>query len=141
MDGPPHAVVDAPRGSIVAEDLGLSIVEGARARHCRTFIDGNTALDTFLPLRWLLYDGSYRADDPIGRWRGELDWWVFADGQLGMAAVEVSGSRAETSWDVEGVRVVLRAHLDATDRDRAVDLSAPRSASATPRPALESGAP
>jgi hypothetical protein len=141
MDGPPHAVVDAPRGSIVAEDLGLSIVEGARARHCRTFIDGNTALDTFLPLRWLLYDGSHRADDPIGRWRGELDWWVFADGQMGMAAVEVSGSRAETSWDVEGVRVVLRAHLDATDRDRAVDLSAPRSASATPRPTLESGAP
>ncbi|MFO7531150.1 MAG: hypothetical protein R6W93_01725 [Candidatus Limnocylindrales bacterium] len=141
MDGPPHAVADAPRGAIVAEDLGLIVIEGARARHCRTFIDGNTALDIFLPLRWLLYDGSHRADDAIGRWRGALDWWVFADGELGMASVEVSGSRAETDWDAEGVRVVLRAQLEATDRDRAVDLSAPRSSGATAGAALESEAP
>jgi hypothetical protein len=141
MDGPPHFVVDAPRGAIVAEDLGLSVIEGARARHCRTFIDGSTALDTFLPLRWLLYDGFHRADDAIGRWRGALDWWVFADGELGVAAVEVSGSRAETDWDAEGVRVVLRAQLEATDRDRAVDLSAPRASIATRVPALESEVP
>jgi hypothetical protein len=141
MDGPPHAIVDAPRGAIVAEDLGLDIIEGARARHCRTFIDGNTALDTFLPLRWLLYGDSDRADDPIGRWRGELDWWVFADGELGMATVEVSGSRAETSWDAEGVQVTLRARLEATQRDRPVDLSAPRSSRATPEAALESESP
>jgi hypothetical protein len=141
MDGPPHAVADAPRGDIIAEDLGLSVIEGARARHCRTFIDGSTALDTFLPLRWLLYDGSYRVDDAIGRWRGALDWWVFADGELGMASVEVSGSRAETDWDAEGVQVVLRAQLEATDRDRSVDLSAPRASGARAGAALESEAP
>ena len=45
-------------GEIVPEDLGIEIIEGARARHCRTFIDGPTALDAFLPLRWLLADSS-----------------------------------------------------------------------------------
>ena len=134
MDGPPHAVADVPRGSIVAEDLGLVIIEGARARHCRTFIDGNTALDTFLPLRWLLYDGYQATDNAIGRWRGEMDWWVFADGELGMAAVEVSGSRAETDWDAEGVRVVLQARLEATDREGGMAVGVPMTLDATPTP-------
>jgi len=141
MDGPPHAIADAPRGEIVAEDLGLEHIEGARARHCRTFIDGPTALDTFLPLRWLLHDDSVDRGDAISRWRGEMDWWVFADGELGLATAEVSGSRAETGWDAEGVRVVLEARLEATDRDRTVDVSAPVSSSATPDAALESEAP
>ena len=128
MDGPPHAVADAPRGTIVAEDLGIEHIEGARARHCRTFIDGSTALDTFLPLRWLLYDASADPGDAIPRWRGELDWWVFGDGELGLATVEVSGSRAETPWQAEGIRVVLEAELSATDRDVPVDLDAPGAA-------------
>jgi hypothetical protein len=122
MDGPPHARVDVPRGSIVAEDLGLEVIDGARARHCRTFMDGTTALSTFLPLRWLLHD-SHAPDDAIRRWRGEMDWWVFGDGQLGRVTVEVSGSRADTGWDASGVRASLRAELDATDRDAPVDLS------------------
>lgn len=141
MDGPPQSVADAPRGAIVAEDLGLGIVEGARARHCRTFIDGSTALDAFLPMRWLLYGGSHPVDDPIARWRGELDWWVFADGELGLASAEVSGSRAETSWGAEGVRVVLQARLEATARDQDVDVSAPGPTDATMAPPLESASP
>jgi hypothetical protein len=132
MDGPPHSVANAPRGSIVAEDLGLDIIEGARARHCRTFIDGPRALDTFLPLRWLLADGSVASGEAISRWRGEMDWWVFSDGELGLAAVEVSGSRAETDWDAEGTRVVLEARLEASDRDTPVDLSAPASSGSAP---------
>ena len=119
MDGPPHSIANTPRGSIVAEDLGLEIIEGARARHCRTFLDGPTALDAFLPLRWLLYGSSEAPDDKaISRWRGEMDWWVFGDGELGMASVEVSGSRAETGWDVDGVRVVLRAVQPADSQCR-----------------------
>jgi hypothetical protein len=131
LDGPPHAVVDAPRGEIIAEDLGLEHIEGARARHCRALIDGNTALETFLPLRWLLYDRSDLAA-AIPHWRGEIDWWVFADGELGLATVEVSGSRAETSWDVEGVRAVLEARLEAVDRDQPIDIAAPVAADVRP---------
>ena len=154
-DGPPHSIADVPRGSIVAEDLGLEIIEGARARHCRTFMAGPTALDTFLPLRWLLYgDSAPPADGVISRWRGEMDWWVFADGELGLASVEISGSRAEAPWEAKGVRAVLEARLEATHRERPVDVAAPvtssrggvpvpstSSPSATSAVALESAAP
>jgi hypothetical protein len=140
-DGPPHAIANQPRGAIVAEDLGLEVIEGARARHCRTFMDGPTALDTFLPLRWLLLDGSGAPEGSISRWRGEMDWWVFGDGELGLATVEISGSRAETDWYAEGVRVVLEARLEATDRGRAVDVTAPVSPAETPAATLESTTP
>jgi hypothetical protein len=138
LDGPPHSVAHAPRGAIVPEDLGLEHIEGARARHCRTFIDGTTALDTFLPLRWLMYDADERHEDAIARWRGKLDWWVFTDGEMGLASAEVSGSRAETPWDAEGVRVVLEARLSATDRDVQVDVSVPFPTDGGPSPTLQS---
>jgi len=125
MDGPVHARVAVPRGEIVAEDLGLEVIEGARARHCRTFVDGANALSMFLPLRWLLADGHAQDEADAERWRGELDWWVFGDGELGKARVQVSGSRADTDWRATGVRAALVAELTATDRDRPVDLAAP----------------
>jgi hypothetical protein len=140
-DGPPHSVADAPRGTIIPEDLGLVHIEGARARHCRTFVDGPTALDTFLPLRWLLYDSDERPERAISRWRGEMDWWVFADGELGLASIEVSGPVAETSLEAEGVRLVLEAELSATDRDASADLSAPAPASSEVDGAVQSGDP
>jgi hypothetical protein len=138
MDGPPHAVVAVPRGSIVVEDLGLEHVEGARARHCRTFIDGSTALDSFLPLRWLLSSSSTMDSSA---WRGDLDWWVFADGELGLAAVGISGPRGETGWDSDGVVAELEARLTAVDRDVPVDISMPVSPVQRPSDAIESEAP
>ncbi len=141
MDGPPFAVAHVPRGTIVAEDLGLEVVEGARARHCRTFIDGPTALDTFLPLRWLLADDSEVPDDALERWRGELDWWVFADGELGAASVQVSGARIDTGWEDDGVRAFLEARLIAVDRDQAVDVNARTDPGSPAAVALESVGP
>ena len=138
MDGPPHALVDVPRGSIVAEDLGIEVIEGAPARHCRTFVDGPTALATFLPLRWLLDDGLGRGATDVGRWRGEMDWWVFGDGELGRARVEVSGSRADTGWQASGVQAALEAELEAVDRDLPASISVPSDSPAT---ALQSAAP
>jgi hypothetical protein len=125
MDGPPRDRVNVPRGEIVAEDLGLDVIEGAVARHCRTLVDGPTALASFLPLRWLL-DGRDVTTDAgdISRWRGQLDWWVFGDGELGRATVDVSGSRADTDWPAPGVQAAMRAELLALDRDRAVDVTA-----------------
>jgi hypothetical protein len=144
QDGPPFAIVAVPRGQIVAEDLGLEVLEGATARHCRTFMDGPTALNTFLPLRWLLHGGQGPADGQVGRWRGEMDWWVFTDGELGRARVEVSGSRADTDWDATGVRAALEADLDAVDRDRAPEIVAPDVPASrplvTPAAALQSAA-
>jgi hypothetical protein len=137
MDGPPHARVDVERGSIVAEDLGLEVIGGARARHCRTFMDGPTALSSFLPLRWLLRDSQEQGAADVRRWRGEMDWWVFGDGELGRARVEISGSRADTGWDARGVRALLRAELESIDRDRVTEVSA--SVVAPLAPAAEQG--
>ncbi|WP_410965293.1 hypothetical protein, partial [Salmonella sp. SAL4435] len=77
------------------------------------FVDGPTALAAFLPLRWLLDDGLAGGATDVGRWRGEMDWWVFGDGELGRARVEVSGSRADTGWRASGVRATLEAELEA----------------------------
>jgi hypothetical protein len=138
MDGPPHALVDVPRGSIVAEDLGIEVIEGAPARHCRTFMDGPTALAAFLPLRWVLDGGQPSGATDVGRWRGDMDWWVFGDGELGRARVEVSGSSADTVWQGSGVRAVLEAELEAVDRDLRTTISAPDD---DPGAALQSAAP
>ena len=141
MDGPPQSVADGPRGTIVVEDLGLEHIEGARARHCRTFIDGPTALDTFLPLRWLLADSSDVDSIDFHRWRGELDWWVFSDGELGLATVGVSGPRGETNWASSGVVAELEARLQAVDRHTSIDISEPGSSVPHPSDAIESEAP
>ncbi|MFV2064938.1 MAG: hypothetical protein ACC726_15720 [Chloroflexota bacterium] len=144
MDGPALAIVSVPRGSIVPEDLGLEVVDGARARHCRTFIDGPTALTTFLPLRWLLDGDAVGGSTNLRDWRGEMDWWVFGDGELGRASVEISGRRAEAGWDSDGVRGVLEAELEAVDRTTPVDVTvavAAREAAGTGQTATPSVAP
>ena len=48
--------------------------------------DGPTALDTFLPLRWLAGGQLLTVTHPLTEWRGTLDWWVFTDGQLGQSS-------------------------------------------------------
>ena len=69
------------------EDRGLDFIDGARARHCRIPIDGVT-LRRILPQVELLVGAT-----DITRWRGDLDYWVFADGQLG----QVDGRVRRTS--------------------------------------------
>ena len=125
MDGPPLALVGSRRGAIVPEDIGLEVIDGARARHCRTFVDGPTALATFLPLRWLIGGEPVGLPARLDAWRGELDWWVFADGQLGRAAVRVSGLAADAWVDPPGIRGEVGAVLEALDRDRPVDIGGP----------------
>jgi len=69
----------APSQRTVVEDAGLAFVEGARARHCRVALDGTT-LRAALPEVTLLL-----GETDLSRWRGELDFWIFADGELGQA--------------------------------------------------------
>jgi hypothetical protein len=93
-----------------AEVLGLAFFEGARARHCRVAIDGPTFRATFPQIEWLV--GAAALD----RWRGELDYWIFADGELGRAAGSVNGEAA--SIDSSGIQATLRVTLSATERGR-----------------------
>ncbi len=117
LDGPVVAVLTATDPAIVAEDLGVELVEGARARHCRTAVDGPTALDAFLPLRWLAGGQLLTVTHPLSEWRGTLDWWMFTDGQLGQAAIMISGYPGE-AWPTSGIQGSMSAKLTALDRTK-----------------------
>ena len=131
MDRPGRVVGGAP-GPVVAEDLGFEVIEGARARHCRTFIDGPTALSAVPAAALARERGADRTCRPTCQHGvGELDWWVFADGQLGRAAIEVSGLRSD-AWSAPGRDRgdAPGGALDVTDRTRPVDVSGPVDATA-----------
>ncbi|MBA3778318.1 MAG: hypothetical protein H0X16_03255 [Chloroflexi bacterium] len=108
------ALSEADRAA--AEDVGVELVGDARARHCRRAIDGPTALAAFPALRWFLSQNPLDTEPALRVWRGSLDWWVFADGELGMAAVEISGPTFSGEWPGRGLQVTLQAQLTALDR-------------------------
>lgn len=106
-----------PAIRVVAEDRGLSFIEGARARHCRVALDGET-LRLALPQVNLLVG---RTD--LSRWRGDLDFWVFADFQLGQADGRVTGPAIGLADDA--VLATVRFRLTAIDRGRPVVVQPP----------------
>lgn len=123
------ALVDgvlAGRALLGAEDVGIEMVGASPARHCRLLVDGPTALRAFPPLQWLA--GPEARDALIATWRGDLDWWVFTDGQLGLARVRVGGP-VPASWPVAGLQAVLQATLSATDRTAPQEIRAPEEVS------------
>jgi hypothetical protein len=93
-----------------AEDHGLESFEGARARHCRVAIDGAAFRRAFPGIDHLVGEAG------LDRWRGELDYWVFADGEVGRVAGSVNGDAA--SIRDTGLQGTLRATMTATERDR-----------------------
>ncbi|MFZ5853131.1 MAG: hypothetical protein ACOYXS_01340 [Chloroflexota bacterium] len=101
-----------------AENRGLEYVEGARARHCRIAVDGPTFAAGIPQVRWLAGASDLR------RWRGQLDFWVFADGELGRAEGAVSGEAG--ALGAEGLVGTIRIRLTAVDRDRTITVDAPR---------------
>lgn len=107
----------APENRTAAEERGLEFVEGARSRHCRIAVDGPTFVAAFPAIEWLV------GHPDLHRWRGQLDYWVFADGQLGQVRAAVNGEAA--SIGARGLQANLRAWMIATDRDRHAVVSAP----------------
>ena len=93
-----------------AEDRGIEVLEGARARRCRVAVEGNTFRDAFPQLRWLIGDAD------LSRWRGQLDYWVFVDGQLGQVAGSVNGEAG--AIEPEAIQATLEVFLTATERGR-----------------------
>ncbi len=93
-----------------AEDRGVEVIEGARARRCRVAVDGATFEAAFPQIRWLVGDAD------LHRWRGQLDYWVFLDGQLGQVVGDAGGDGAGL---VAGALVGdVAVHMTATERDR-----------------------
>lgn len=101
-----------------AEDRGLEYVEGARARHCRVAVDGGTFAASFPQVEWLIGTVS------PATWRGEIDYWVFADDEVGMITGSVNGS-AQEILD-HGLQATVWVRLTATDRDSAANITPPR---------------
>ncbi len=100
-----------------AEELGIAYIEGARARHCRVAIDGDTFRRAFPQVRWL----AGAAD--LHRWRGELEYWTFADDQLGRADAWIEGEGF--TLRPGAVRGRLEASLTATERGSSISIVAP----------------
>jgi hypothetical protein len=115
VDGPVAVTAVGLREPPVAEDLGLELIEGAHARHCRTAIDGPTALATFVPLRWLAGGGAVLARAPLEAWRGTMEWWVFGDGELGQASLTLDGYPGD-AWQSSGLQGELQVRMTALDR-------------------------
>ena len=115
VDGPVTVAAVQPERPPVAEDVGLELIEGAKARHCRTAINGQTALDAMLPVRWLAGGDPVHVTSRLLEWRGTLDWWVFADGQLGMASLVLNGYPGD-AWPTSGLQGEIHVELRAFDR-------------------------
>jgi hypothetical protein len=101
-----------------AEDHGLEFVEGARARHCRVAIDGLTFLASFPQVVWLVGDAD------LTTWRGEINYWVFSDGEIGQVTGSVNGNAQ--SILPHGLLATVEVKLTATNRGAPMTISPPR---------------
>jgi hypothetical protein len=106
-----------PALRVTAEDRGVEVIEGARARRCRVAIDGLIFAAAFPQAAWL--DGA--AD--LHRWRGQLDYWVFLDGELGQIAGSVNGEAA--SIVPSALNGTIEVRMAATERGRDSVISPP----------------
>ena len=102
-----------------AEDRGFDDVEGARARHCAIAIDGPTFAAAFPQIAWL----TGNAD--VEMWRGQLEYWVFGDGEVGKVLGSVNGSAQDIL--PHGLLATMEVSMTATDRDAPVSIAPPNS--------------
>lgn len=97
-----------PDGRAIFEDRGAEVIEGARARHCRIAVDGDTFAAAFPQVGWLVGGAD------LHRWRGQLDYWIFLDGQLGQVAGSAGGEAA--GIDPESLVATVEVRMTATSR-------------------------
>ena len=112
------AVALSPAEANAPEDRGVDFIDGARARHCRITIDGAT-LRSILPQVALLVGQT-----DLSRWRGPLDFWVFADGQLGQVDGSVTGPAIDL--DPDALQAGLRFRMLAYDRGLPITVLPPQ---------------
>jgi hypothetical protein len=119
LDATVFDVALSPGNRATAEDRGFDNVEGARSRHCAVAIDGPTFASSFPQVRWLTGAAN------LGLWRGQLEYWVFGDGEVGKVLGSVNGSAQEIL--AHGLLATMQVSMTATDRDAPVSISPPDS--------------
>ena len=107
----------ARRSATRPSSTASTSIEGARATHCRIAIDGPTFRRAFPAVAWLV------GDDELGRWRGELDYWVFA-------RRPARPDDRQRNGDAGGIRDgalqgTIRVNLSATSRGSDLDIVPP----------------
>jgi hypothetical protein len=117
LDVPVREAVLKSGARVAAEMLGVSYFEGARARHCRIALDGPTFRLAFPQAAYLIGGAD------VSRWRGELEYWVFTDGELGRAFATISGDAVEILKG--GLQAHIQATMTATERDAPHDIAPP----------------
>jgi hypothetical protein len=107
-----HAVAVALTEGIraTAEDYGIETIEGAPARRCRVALDGETFQRAFPQVRWLVGDAD------LSKWRSQLDYWIFVDGQVGQLVAGANGEAHVIRPDA--VQATIDVRITATERDR-----------------------
>jgi hypothetical protein len=105
------------RNRATAEFHGEEFVEGARARHCRTATDGPTFRAAF-PVT-----ASLVGDADLHRWRGQLDYWIFADGAVGRLSGSINGDAG--GLPTSGILGTIRVQMTIVDRGRPVSIPTP----------------
>ncbi|HUP54907.1 MAG TPA: hypothetical protein VM408_05325 [Methylomirabilota bacterium] len=100
----------ARRSRSTAEDRGIEVIEGARARRCRVAVEGATFRSAFPQVEWLVGDAD------LTHWRGQLDYWVFVDGGLGQVAGSINGEAG--GIQPEAIQGTIEVFLTATERGR-----------------------
>ncbi|MGA2513046.1 MAG: hypothetical protein ABSG37_05455 [Candidatus Limnocylindrales bacterium] len=108
----------SPDNRATAEDRGLEYVDGARARHCRVAVDGPTFAASFPQVAWLTGTATLAA------WRGQLDFWVFGDNEVGMVSGSVDGSSQGIL--PHGLLATVSVRMTVTDRGSPVSVSPPQ---------------
>lgn len=93
-----------------AEDRGVEVIERARARRCRVAADGATFGEAFPEIKWLV------GDIDLHRWRAQIDYWVFMDGQLGQVVGTASGEA--NGLVPNAIQATIDVRLTATERER-----------------------
>ena len=107
----------SPEARAAAESRGVGVIEGARSRQCRIAVDGPTFRAAFPQVAWLVGGAD------LAHWRGQLDYWVFLDGQIGRIAGSVNGDAADIQPGA--LQATIRVDLTATDRGTPLTITAP----------------
>jgi hypothetical protein len=118
LDSNVLATALAPGNRVTAEDRGFEYVDGARARRCRVAVDGTTFEAAFPQVTWLTGTAN------LSTWRGEIDYWIFSDGEVGQLQGSVNGNAQEIL--PHGIQATIQVKLTATDRGGVVSIDRPQ---------------
>lgn len=113
---PLEAVTLRPARLAAADDLGIDLVGGRAARHCRIQTEGPAAVAGFPALRWLVGADETTPDPGTGLelWRGTVDYWLVTTRATGFVNVDVFLATTAVDgqpprWPVPGLHATLRA--------------------------------